>query len=336
MIGSIIDLLHLGVSPRNGHKMSNKRIKIVIIVIVTLVFVILGSIYILPSLRERPENIALGKEWAGLLDEHQTFSAKPPGDPAEIIFTYADSSDENLRVLRNTYDLKTIAGQGSEIDQIINLTRWVFNLNGHANNPKFPKEINAFTVIRMATVENKTINCYLKTVVLNEVFLSMGYASRQTHLLPHSHEKDESHYITSVYSRTLGKWLWMDPDFGLYLTDEEGNILGYPEIRKRLISGDPLVEHDLRTDQGGLSKVWESFICWVEAADYQWYLSKNIFKVRCQQMSMFNQRSNPDKVYFELIPDGYREELLNTSEMTERGEIIYINDEQLFWQAPSL
>jgi len=316
--------------------MSNKRIKIVIIVIVTLVFVILGSIYILPSLRERPENITLGEEWAGLLDEHQTFSAKPPGDPAEIIFTYADSSDENLRVLRDTYDLKTIAGQGSEIDQIINLTRWVFNLNGHANNPKFPKEINAFTVIHMATVENKTINCYLKTVVLNEVFLSMGYASRQTHLLPHSHEEDESHYITSVYSRTLGKWLWMDPDFGVYLTDEEGNILGYPEIRKRLISGDPLVEHDLRTDQGGLTKVWDLFICWVEAADYQWYLSKNIFKVRCQQMSMFNQRSNPDKVYFELIPDGYREGLLNTSEMTERGEIIYINDEQLFWQAPSL
>ena len=147
--------------------MINKRIKIVIIIIVTLVFVILGSIYILPSLRERPENIALGEEWAGLLNEHHTFSAKPPGDPAEIIFTYADSSDENLRVLRDTYDLKTIAGQGSEIDQIINLTRWVFNLNGHADNPEFPKEINAFTVIRMATVENKTINCYLKTVVLN-------------------------------------------------------------------------------------------------------------------------------------------------------------------------
>jgi len=316
--------------------MSNKRIKIAIIVIVTLAFVILCSIYILPSFRERPENIALGEEWASLLDEHQTFSAIPPGDPAEIVFTYADSSDENLRRLRDTYDLETIAGQGSEIDQIINLTRWVFYLNGHANNPEFLSEINAFTVIRMATVENKALNCYLKTVVLNEVFLSMGFASRQTHLLPYSHEEDESHFITSVYSRTLGKWLWMDPDFGLYFTDEEGDILGYPEIRKHLISGEPLVEHDLRIDQSVSYELWDRFICWVEAADYQWYLTKNIFKVRCQQMSMFNQRSNPDKVYFELIPDGYREELLNTSEMTERGKIICINDEQLFWQTPSL
>jgi len=303
--------------------------------LVITAILVLAYIYILPSLRERPENITLGKEWAGHLDKHQSFSAKPPGNSAEIIFTYADSSDKNLRVLRETYDLKTIAGQGSEIDQIINLTRWVFNLIGHADNPEFPKEINAFTVIRMATVENRTINCYMKTVVLNEVFLSMGYASRQTHLLPYSHEEDESHFITSVYSRTLGKWLWMDPDFGLCLTDEKGNILGYPEIRKRLIYGDPLVEHNLRTDKGVLSQVWDLFICWVEAADYQWYLSKNIFKVRCPQVSMFNQRSNPDKVYVELIPDGYREELLNKSEITERRKIIYINDEQMFWQAPS-
>ena len=156
--------------------MKRKLIKPFAFALLITTILVLVYIYILPSLRERPENIALGKEWAGHLDEHQTFSAKPPGDSAEIIFTYADSSDENLRVLRDTYDLKTIAGQGSEIDQIINLTRWVFNLNGHADNPEFPKEINAFTVIRMATVENKTINCYLKTVVLNEVFLSMGYA----------------------------------------------------------------------------------------------------------------------------------------------------------------
>jgi hypothetical protein len=50
---------------------------------------------------------------------------------------------------------------------------------------------------------------------------------------------------------------------------------------------------------------------------------------------MFNQRSNPEKVYVELIPDGYQDELLNKLVMTERRKIIYINDEQLFWQAPS-
>ena len=315
-------------------KMKRIPIKPFAFALVIIAILVLAYINILPSLQERPENIALGHKWADLLNEHQTFSANPPGDSAVVQFYYADSSDENLKLLRDTYDLDSVAGDGSEIDRIINLTKWVYELTGHANNPKFPKEVNAFTLIHMATVEDQTINCYMKTVILNEVFLSMGFYSRQIHLLPHSHEEDESHFTTSVWSRTQEKWLFMDPDFGAYLTDVEGNMLDFSEIRKHMISGDPLIEHDLRTDQGGLSKVWERFICWVEAADYQWYLSKNIFKVRCQQMSMFNQRSNPDKVYFELIPDGYRTELLNTSEMTKKGKIFYINDESLFWQAP--
>jgi hypothetical protein len=315
--------------------MKRKLIKPFAIALAITAVLFLAHQYILPLLQERSENIALGHEWADLLNEHQTFSAHPPGDSALVRFHYADSSDVNLKLLRDTFNLDSVAGYGTEIDRIINLTKWVYELTGHANNPDFPKELNAFTLIHMATVEDRTINCYMKTIILNEVFLSMGFYSRQTHLLPHSHEKDESHFITSVYSQTLGKWLWMDPDFGVYLADEEGNILGYTEIRRRLISGKPLIEHDLNTAQSRLSKVWDSFISWTEAADYQWYLSKNIFKVRCQQISIFNQRSKPDKVYFELIPDGYREELLNTSEMTERGKIIYINDEQLFWQAPS-
>lgn len=316
--------------------MKRVPIKTLSFTLIITAILVLASIYILPSLLERPENIALGHEWADLLNKHQTFSANPPGDSSIVWFYYADSSDKNLRLLCDTYDLDSVAGYGSEISRIVNLTKWVYGLTGHANNPEFPKEVNAFTLIHMATVEDQTINCYMKTVILNEVFLSMGFYSRQTHLLPHSHEKDESHFVTSVYSQTLGKWLWMDPDFGIYLVDEEGNILGYTEIRRRLISGNPLIEQNLQTDQSWFSKVWDLFICYVEAADYQWYLSKNIFKVRCQQKSMFNQRSKPDKVYFELIPDGYRKELLNTSKTTERGEIIYINDEQLFWKAPSL
>jgi hypothetical protein len=315
--------------------MKIRSIKAVVTGAVALAVVVIAAIYVIPLLQEHNQNVALGKEWAGLLKKYATFSAKPPGDSVEVNFSYANPSDENLKKLHDTYDLQTVAGSGSETDQIINLTRWVFQLTGHANNPEFPKEINAFTLIHLAKDENKTINCYMKTVILSEVFLSMGFSSRQTHLLPHSHEEDESHYITSVYSRTLEKWIFMDPDFGLYMTDEKGNILGLSEIRRRLITGEPLLENDLRTGRSALSKAWERFTDWVEGGDYKWYLSKNIFKIRCQQMSMFNQRSKPGKVYFELIPDGYREELLNTSEMTTRGRIVYINDEHLFWQKPT-
>ncbi len=59
-------------------------------------------------------------------------------------------------------------------------------------------------------------------------------------------------------------------------------------------------------------------------------------KIRCPQRSIFNQAAQSERVYFELIPDGYREELLlRPPELTKSGKrIVYLNDEDLFWQKP--
>ncbi len=314
--------------------MKSKTIRATALAAVVVGASVVTAMYIIPMVQERDNNMALGREWAGLLKKHATFSAKPSGYPVKVYFSYADSSDENLAKLRDTYDLKTIAGQGTETDRIINLTRWVYQLTGHANEPEIPEELNAFSLIRLAKDEHMQINCYMKTIILNEVLLSMGFSSRWTHLLPHSHEEDESHFVTSVYSPALGKWILMDPDFGVYVTDEKGAILGVAEIRNRLIAGEPLVVKDLDTSQSVLARAWGGVRNFIEGADYPWFLSKFIFKIRCPQASRFNQRSMPDKVYFELLPDGYREELLGESQMTKKGKVVYINDEGLFWQKP--
>jgi hypothetical protein len=67
-----------------------------------------------------------------------------------------------------------------------------------------------------------------------------------------------------------------------------------------------------------------------------WFLTDFVFKIRCPQRSLFNQAAEPDRVYYELIPDGYREDLLREPTITDGGKIIvYTNDEDLFWQQPS-
>jgi hypothetical protein len=302
---------------------------VVAVLVLTIVFVV-------PMARDRSQNVSLGRQWAALLKKHSAFSAKRPGYPIKVNFTYAAATDENLKKLRDTYDLDTVAGKGSETDRIISLTNWVFRLTGHANEPEFPKELNAFNLIHLAKDEHMLINCYMKTVILNEVFLAMGFPSRQTHLLPHSKEEEESHFITSVYSRALGKWILMDPDMGVYVTDGKGSILGIAEIRSLLISGDPLEVKDLPPVPGALARAWEKVSYFVRGVDYLWFLSEFIYKIRCPQDSLFDQASKPDKVYFELIPDGYREELLQGPKLDAKGKkIFYINDEGMFWQKPS-
>jgi hypothetical protein len=164
------------------------------------------------------------------------------------------------------------------------------------------------------------------SIVLNEVYLAMGYPSRMIHLKPHSGEDKESHFVTSVYSSDLEKWIMMDADMCGYLRDGNGNIMGIPEIRRGLITGGPLIVND---DIGGFPKVLGKW-------SYLWYLSKNIFRYNCQQVSEFGQESQREnRTYFELLPDGFREELLIEPEITPRGnKIVYINDESLFWQRP--
>jgi hypothetical protein len=311
------------------------RAKFIVLTVVAVAVAVVTAKYVIPAARQRSENVALGREWTGLLRKHPTFSGTRSSGPAGVAFTYAEPSDEDLSRLRELYDLDAIAGQGSETERIINLMRWVYRLTGHANEPEIPKDLNAFNLIRLATVEHVQINCYMKTVILNEVYLAMGWQSRQTHLLPHSREEEESHVVTSVYAPTLGRWIAMDPDFGAYMTDEEGSILGVSEIRSRLVAGRPLRAVDV--DAGGrLMNAWGTARNFIRGADYIWFLTDFVFKIRCPQRSLFNQAAQPDRIYYELIPDGYRADLLGEPTITDTGKVIvYTNDEALFWTKPS-
>jgi hypothetical protein len=85
-----------------------------------------------------------------------------------------------------------------------------------------------------------------------------------------------------------------------------------------------------------LAKAWGDVRNFIDGADYLWFLSEFIFKMKCPRDSLFDQLSKPNRVYFGLIPDGYREELLRQPEITKSGnKIIYLNDEGLFWRKPA-
>lgn len=177
--------------------MGLRRLRVIAVAVAVVAGVSAAAVVVVPLARERSQNVRLGQEWAALLKRHSTFSGKQPAYPVDIAFTYAAPIDRDLTRLRESYNLEAIAGRGSEVERLVNLMAWVHRLTGHANEPEIPKELNAFNLIHLAQVEHMQINCYMKTVILNEVYLAMGWPSRQTHLLPHSHEEDESHFVTS-------------------------------------------------------------------------------------------------------------------------------------------
>jgi hypothetical protein len=315
--------------------MRKPRFKSLVIATAALAAVIALALYVVPLARNRGQNVAQGRQWAGLLKAHPSFSAKPASSAVEVTFSYAVPVDENLTQLRLAYDLDAVAGNGPETERLINLMRWVYRLTGHANEPEIPEERNALNLIPLARDRHMLMNCALKTVILNEVYLAMGFESRQTHLWPAEKEDEESHYITSVYSHTLGRWILMDPDFGVYVKDEQGAILGVAEIRSRLVAGRPLTVRPVDPPPSILARAWSNVRDFVDGTSYLWYLQKNLFKIECPQNSLFNLAAEPNRVHVQLIPDGYREEQLMTPQITGRGKkVVFTNDEGLFWQKP--
>lgn len=253
----------------------------------------------------------------------------------DVRFEYSPASDSNLVLLRERYNLDSIAGEGTETERMINLMVWVHNLSSHAANPAWPRTMNALNLIDLCLTEKKSINCFMYATILNEVYLSMGYPSRFIHLW--YTRTGESHVVTAVYAASLEKWIMMDADFGAYLLDENSNILGIPEIRHRIINKEVLLFNEtLEYSAGGFVKFLEKMMG-IEKL-YRYYLSKNIFRYSTPLQSIFDIQSDRTADIIYLIPSNYIKEVNPYPQRreTERYELYYTDDEEFFWQKPDL
>ncbi len=293
------------------------------------VIYILGSVFLMIALGILSAFLFLfssQQRWIALLKQYPCSSAKSKGNVGELHFEYADSQDVNLQKLRTTYNLDDVAGSGPEIERLINLMKWVNRLTWHIPSPMSSGPYNALHMIELLNKRKRGINCWMYAFILNEAYLSMSFSSRLVHLEPFVNPQKESHYVVSVYSHQLNKWLFMDPDFGGYFTDENGTVLSIPEIRCRLIAGQPLLPN----------REVKGFTVLLGKRSYAWYLSKNIFRYTCSLRSEFDQETpKSKKVFCQWIPFGFNEHLLVESLITASGNsIISTNDEELFWQKP--
>lgn len=238
-------------------------------------------------------------------------------------FTYMDANDSNLVRIRNYFNLDSIAGTGDEISKIKNLLTWVHNVVRHDGSSMNPKEKNAIAMVEVCEKENRGINCRMMAQLLNECYLAMGFKSRFVTCMPQKMIND-CHVINSVYSKTLNKWLWMDPTFNAYVTDEKGNLLGIAEVRERLRNDQPLV---LNEDANWNNQSKQTKLYYLD-----YYMAKNLYYVVCPLRSEFNAETNYDgKVwsdYVALVPEGFLPE-------KENREAFNISDNDYFWQSPN-
>ncbi|WP_040210382.1 transglutaminase domain-containing protein [Clostridium polynesiense] len=221
---------------------------------------------------------------AGALKVFDDFSGS-----SRIDFIYEYNS-EKFDVLKSKYKISDIAGNGSEIDKVLNLLKWcsgnVLHNGGITDVEFIPK--NSIDILDYSFQKGREfgVYCRLQAIVFTECCLALGIKSRILHCLPYSPYDFDTHVVSIVYIKHFHKWILIDPGNNRYFLDEKDNILSPIEARSRLGN--------------------YSFIkCNVPDDNYMTYMAKNLFYFKSLQINTFasDMLSNQEDIY--CVPNGF-------------------------------
>ncbi len=249
-------------------------------------------------------------------------------------FTYQSKDDPDLVKIRKTLQLDSIAGDGNELSQIFNLLDWTDNVIEHDGNSSNPALKNAVDLLKVCKADKRGLNCRMLATFLNDCYLAMGIKSRIVTCMPKETEFDDCHVINMVFSKELNKWIWMDPTFGAYLMDTNGNLLGIEEVRKRLINEETVL---MNPDAN-----WNRTYLQTKEHYLGYYMPKNLYRLESPLVSEYNaETKEPGKeiIYVELLPlDGIEQSPQKNTVTYKESNVTFINyktnNPNVFWATP--
>jgi hypothetical protein len=245
-------------------------------------------------------------------------------------FTYQSASAPELIDFKNKFNLDSVSGNGDETSKIKNLLYWAHNIVRHDGNSNNPPSRNALDIIAVCKKDDRGVNCRMMATILKDAYQAEGFKARLVTCMPKDTADFDCHVITVVWSKTLNKWVWMDPTFNAYVSDDQGNLLNIEEVRERLIADKPLV---LNEDANWNNKVKQT------KEDYLGrYMSKNLYWLRCALKSDWDLETRKvvkDVEYINLYPGGFST-IQNQPKAVSKGVIEYAtNNPEYFWQNPN-
>ena len=236
-------------------------------------------------------------------------------------FIYQPKESMNLRMVREYFNLDSVAGQGDELSIIINLLHFAHDNIRHDGSNRAFAEMDAIDIYNYYKTTGKGVNCRQLAISLCEMYLSMGIPARYVTCMPADPNDYECHVINTVWSEQLQKWLYIDPTMDAWLTDENGTMLSIAEVRERLINDMPLVLCETANWNHESPQTKNYYI--------DEYMSKNLYYFVCKKLSRFNPeslyRDNDPQADIRLIPVGF---------VNDNWKCDTTTDPDVFWARP--
>ncbi|MCH5222078.1 MAG: transglutaminase domain-containing protein [Muribaculaceae bacterium] len=238
-------------------------------------------------------------------------------------FVYAQPTDSLLRLTRERFNLDSIAGNGDDISRIKNLMYWVHDNiehDGHNDFPRGPR--NMRNIYDSSKRDSCGYNCRALAISLTEALLAEGIPARYITCESKKWDTDyDCHVICVAWSNSLNKWIWVDPTFAAYVTDEKGLLLHPGEVRYRLQNDLPLV---LNEDAN-----WNHRNKQTKEDHLDHYMAKNLYIMSINTINQAEPEGETDH------PKGQHVALVPLNSNYTNADIITTDDEW-FWQAPEI
>ncbi|WP_413587081.1 hypothetical protein [Bdellovibrio sp. HCB274] len=157
-------------------------------------------------------------------------------------WVYAPIDRAQLKKLRSYIEANGFKqSKGSETDFVVSALSWVSNQWQHDGFHAPPASFQALDILKAVHKKNERFRCVEYGVVLAEVLQAFGFITRSLALRSNDVAYGgygQGHVVMEVWLNDLQKWIFLDPQFGTYLTTEKSKIpLNYYEIFKEKKAG---------------------------------------------------------------------------------------------------
>lgn len=211
----------------------------------------------------------------------------------EIKINYKLDTSE-YKDLEEKYYLSDIAGE-NDLDKALNLLAWVNSHIRHTGNYDNSDKQDALTLLELAFDKDYAINCLAMSIVLCECLLAVGAKARVMYMMPESTEDGDNHVVVEAFVSDLDKWIMLDPTYGSYCLDVQGNILNLHELQS-MIAGSEEIHFTKTINYNG--EVVD------DLEDVKNYYAKNLFFLRCKSVQGYGEHREYGNI-LEIAPQGF-------------------------------
>lgn len=214
----------------------------------------------------------------------------------EINFKYENHS--MFIQLEEKYGLLEIAGNKNTLSKAINLLEWLSTNTYHNGSSTVKISDNALDLLNYSfnNGESCGMNCRALSITLAECCLTIGLKARAVYIMPFSPYDGDNHVVCEVWISELNKWIMLDPTYGSYVMDVDGNILNTYEVRTVLANQEDITFSKEINYNGNFNQ---------NADEIKEYYAKNLFYFSCLEIHTYNSQKLENNRHIFFVPTGY-------------------------------